>query len=262
MKLTAIHLLYLACLLLGLSACDSSKEPEPKPEPAAMSEPQPPVSQSTADKPAPKDGDAVIIPQEIQPQTAAQQAEAKPEQAEPVPTTTPESPVEPKQVPKTDKPTKPSKPVLPAFVQQAVTDNTLYLRFLATGETFYTEIKLVNGILSYTYFVDEKKRCEKWMQSAPCWKDSDLKTISMALPDEDLDNLYTVAKESGIFSIKASKVGGAKQGQRYYAQKLEVRIDGKDKQLTYQSFPGSRKKPEAFNRLETALVEYARNLPH
>lgn len=261
MKLFAIHLLLLACLLLGLSACDSSKEPEPKPESAAMNEPQQPPNQSAADAPPPKDGDAVTIPQEIQPQTAMQKPET--EQAEPEPIIESGQPITSKKAPQADKPTKPSKPVLPAFAaQQTTSDSTFYLRFLATGEAFYTEIKLENGILSYTYFVDENKRCEKWVQSAPCWKESDLKTISMALPDEDLDNLYTIAKESGIFKIKADKVGGAKEGQRYYAQKLEVRIDGKEKKLTYQSFPGSRKKPEAFNRLETALVEYARDLPH
>ncbi|MBU0654226.1 MAG: hypothetical protein KJ914_03735 [Gammaproteobacteria bacterium] len=242
MKLSVIRVLYLSCLLLGATACDSSKEPEPVPAPtpeaAAMSEPEKPVSTS-ADTPAPKDGDTVIIPQEIQPPTQTQAA--------------PEESAEPE---------KPAKPVVPSFTQQAISDNSLYLRFLATGESFYTEITLENGILSYTYFIDEQKRCEKWVKSTPCWQESDLKTISLALPEEDLDNLYTVAKESGIFKIKPDKVGGAKQGQRYYAQNLEVRIDGKEKKLTYQSFPGSSKKPEAFHRLETALVEYARSLPH
>ena len=84
----------------------------------------------------------------------------------------------------------------------------------------------------------------------------------MALPNADLDNLYSVIKDSGILTLKRETFGGAKTGQRYYTQRLDVSIDGKQKQLIYQSFPGSSKKPEAFARLETALLEYARDLPH
>ncbi len=251
MKLTAIRALSIACLLLIVAGCGSSdKAPEaaPKPEPVTMNQPAKPLS--NGDTAEPKDGDTVIIPQEIKPVGPMQ----------PVPDKTAKAASE--QAVKPVEPPKPSNPVVPAFTRKTATDNTLYLRFLATGESFYTEITLENGILSYTYFLDEEKRCEQWVQSAPCWRESDLKTISMALPGEDLDNLYTLAKESGIFKVKADKAGGAKPGQRYYAQHLEVRIDGKTKKITYQSFPGSSKKPEAFSMLETALVEYARDLPH
>jgi hypothetical protein len=162
----------------------------------------------------------------------------------------------------TTSPDKPNTLKIPTFAQQALPGSGLYLHFLATGESFYTEIKLVDGILSYTYFEDTEGRCEKWVKSSPCWQKDDLKTISMALPNEDLDNLYAVVKESGILALKRDTFGGAKAGQRHYAQRLEVGIDGTEKKLVYQSFPGASKKPEAFARLETALVEYARDLPH
>lgn len=157
---------------------------------------------------------------------------------------------------------QPHKLKIPPFAQQAAQGNAFRLRFLATGESFYTEIKLENGILSYTYFEDTDNRCAQWIQSAPCWRDSDLKTISMALKDEDLDNLYSVAKDSGVLKLSREAYGGARQGQRYYAQRLEVGLDGKRKTVVYQHFPGAAQKPEAFARLETALVEYARDLPH
>ena len=159
-------------------------------------------------------------------------------------------------------PTKPPRLTVPSFVQQAPPQDDLYLRFLATAETYYVEIRLENGILNYTYFEDETKRCQQWVKSTPCWQQSDLKTISAALTSEELDNLFMVAKESEILQYPHDTAGGAKKGQRFYAQQLDVRIKDKTKRLVYQDFPGAKPKPEAFNRLETALLAYARDLPH
>ncbi|OQX13183.1 MAG: hypothetical protein BWK73_13025 [Thiothrix lacustris] len=162
-------------------------------------------------------------------------------------------------------PTPPEKPntlKIPNPAQQTLPGSEFSLRFRATGESFYTEITLANGILSYTYFEDTAGRCAQWVKSTPCWQDSDLKTISLALPPEDLDNLYAVIKESGALALKRDTFGGAKAGQRHYPQTLDIMLDGKEKKLVYQSFPGSSPKPEAFARLETVLLEYARDLPH
>lgn len=162
-------------------------------------------------------------------------------------------------------PTPPEKPnalKIPNLAQQTLPSSDFSLRFRATGESFYTEITLANGILSYTYFEDTDGRCAQWVKSTPCWQEEDLKTISLALRPEDLDNLYAVIKESGALTLKRDTFGGAKAGQRHYRQTLDIMLDGKEKQLVYQSFPGSSPKPEAFARLETVLLEYARDLPH
>ncbi|WGZ93282.1 MAG: hypothetical protein QJT81_15910 [Candidatus Thiothrix putei] len=151
---------------------------------------------------------------------------------------------------------------IPKLAQQTLPNNEFSLRFRATGESFYTEINLENGILNYTYFEDTDGRCAQWVKSTPCWQEEDLKTISLALRPEDLDNLYAVIKESGALALKRDTFGGAKAGQRHYTQILEIMLDGKEKTLVYQSFPGASPKPEAFARLETALLEYARDLPH
>lgn len=162
-------------------------------------------------------------------------------------------------------PTPPENPntlKIPNPAQQTLPGSDFSLRFRATGESFYTEITLANGILSYTYFEDTAGRCAQWVKSTPCWQAEDLKTISLALRPEDLDNLYAVIKESGALTLKRDTFGGAKAGQRHYPQTLDIMLDGKKKQLVYQSFPGSSPKPEAFARLETVLLEYARDLPH
>lgn len=154
-------------------------------------------------------------------------------------------------------------PVLKPLNQQEATDSgtTLYLRFFTSGESFYDEIKLEEGVLSHTYFEDTTNRCAQWVQSRPCWRQEDLKTRSAVLPTADIDNLYAVIGESGILDITETKLGGAKAGQRYYAQHLELRMGGIEKHLIYQSFPKATPKPEGFLRLETALIAYARSLP-
>ena len=231
----------ISLLLVGISACGKPESPPP-PSPAASTQTQP---------------EPVVIPQH-------DVAENPLVNIMPLPAPT-ESPKEVTPMPESSKPaepTKPTRPKVPAFTQQTQADNDLFLRFLATGESFYTEIRLEHGILTYTYFEDLENRCQQWVKSTPCWREADLKRISAALTTEELDNLYTLARESGILKLAKDHVGGAKQGQRYYAQHLEVRVNGKAKHIIYEHFPGAAQKPEAFAQLETALVEYARDLPH
>lgn len=214
--------------LLLFSGCEK-REPAPPPPAPPVESMAEPVIIPDADKLQPDDSTALVTPE---PETM------------PTP------------------PEKPNTLKIPNLAQQTLPGNEFSLRFLATGESFYTEITLANGILSYTYFEDTDGRCAQWVKSTPCWQAEDLKTISLALRPEDLDNLYAVIKESGALTLKRDTFGGAKAGQRHYRQTLDIMLDGKEKQLVYQSFPGASPKPEAFARLETVLLEYARDLPH
>lgn len=141
-------------------------------------------------------------------------------------------------------------------------ENTLSLRFLATGETFYRELKLENGVFSYTHFDDKEKRCEQWVQSRPCWMEDDLTTVSKALSEQDIESLYATISNSGILDITESKLGGAKQGQRFYAQRLEIRMGPIEKIIIYQSFPGATPKPKPFQLMEDAMEKLVGKLPH
>jgi hypothetical protein len=216
--------------LLPLGGCEQHDAPPPPAPPAAVAEP---VIIPKADQLQPAQSTAVEI-QAVAPESNAM-------------TTAPE---------------KPNTLKIPKITQHAPAGSELSLRFLATGESFYTEISLAHGILSYTYFEDTTGRCAQWFKSSPCWQQSDLKTISMALTNEDLDNLHAVVKDSGILTLQRATFGDAKAGQRHYDQRLEVSLDGTTKKLVYQHFPGASKKPEAFARLETALLAYANDLPH
>lgn len=244
--LSFLYTFVFSCIVAGLVACEQKPVPAPKP----MSEIR-----------IPADGEKVILPQQDVAIPPVNMPPAIPAQPNPSPQTTPPTSDNPAATEPTT-PTKPTKPKVPRFTQQTLPDDGLYLRFLATGEIFYTEIKVEHGILSYTYFEDTQGRCQQWIKSTPCWQPHDLKTISTALPSKDLDNLYTLAKQNGILKLTKETLGGAQQGQRFYAQHLEIRIDKQQKHFIYQHFPGAAKKPEAFAQIETALVEYARDLPH
>jgi hypothetical protein len=162
-------------------------------------------------------------------------------------------------------PLPPAPPALPTLAlpqRQHNADEPFFLRFLATGESFYNEIKLEDGILSHTYFEDTDQRCEQWVQSRPCWTENDLKTRSMHLSDKEIDKIYTALSDSAILDITENTLGGAKKGQRFYAQHLELRIGSIEKHLIYQSFPDASKKPAAFQRIEDLLSKYAETLPH
>ncbi len=241
--LRCLQIIFFSLLIAGLGACEQKPNPMPKPTPAI-----------------PADGERVILPQQdvaIPPITTM----PTPIPVQPAPQVAVNPTSQPESTP-SPTPTKPTKPKVPRFTQQTLVDDGLYLRFLATGESFYTEIKVEQGILTYTYFEDTSGRCQQWIKSTPCWQVQDLKTISAALPNKDLDNLYTLAKQNGILKLTKETLGGAQQGQRFYAQHLEIRIDKQQKHFIYQHFPGAAKKPEAFAQIETALVEYARDLPH
>lgn len=140
-------------------------------------------------------------------------------------------------------------------------DSILYLRFLATGETFYRELKLENKMFSYTYFEDTEHRCEQWVQSRPCWMEDDLKTITQPLSAKEIESLYTAISNSGILDITESKLGGAKTGQRFYAERLEIHMGAIEKTIIYQSFPEAIPKPKAFQIMEEAMENFANKLP-
>lgn len=138
--------------------------------------------------------------------------------------------------------------------------HTVYLRFLESGESFYTDISLQQGVLRYTYFVDTEQRCARWIKSTPCWQDSDLQTLSKVLTAAELEQLYALVQSSGISQLTQTTFGGAQLGQRYYTQTLEVGVDGQQKTLIYQSFPGASPKPTAFAQIEAILRDYAQRL--
>lgn len=136
----------------------------------------------------------------------------------------------------------------------------LYLHYATNGESYYTDIRIEAGTLTYTYFSDDENRCAQWFKSEPCWSDADLKTITHPLDNQAETALRQLVTDSGILSLGAELLGAHNPKQRAYSEKLEVRLGNDEHQLVYRSRPDAPAKPEPFRQLEEALQQQAQQL--
>ncbi|PID49461.1 MAG: hypothetical protein CR991_06880 [Proteobacteria bacterium] len=137
----------------------------------------------------------------------------------------------------------------------------LYLHFSTNGESYYTDIKLENGQLTYTYFQDAENRCAQWFKSEPCWSQEDLTTLSTQLSSEEQAQLSELIQNSGILQLVDDHSGENRKGQRAYTEKLDVKLASEERHFRHHSSPNAAPKPEAFALLEKALRDTVRKLP-
>jgi hypothetical protein len=123
-----------------------------------------------------------------------------------------------------------------------------------TAEATYKNIEVNQSQLIYTFFEDTENKCTNWVAQSPCWTDNDLQTKQIALSAEEVNTLVNLIRQTDFMKL-GDTYGGASEGIRYYAYTLKVQLADEKKEVTYQSFPGSEAKPEAFDKLETRLRE-------
>ncbi len=123
-----------------------------------------------------------------------------------------------------------------------------------TAEATYKNIEINQSQLTYTFFEDTENKCTHWVAQSPCWTDNDLQTKQIALSAEEVNTLVNLIRQTDFMQL-GDTYGGASEGIRYYAYTLKVQLAEEQKEVTYQSFPGSDAKPEAFEKLETRLRE-------
>ncbi|MEZ5537761.1 MAG: hypothetical protein R3F02_19335 [Thiolinea sp.] len=134
----------------------------------------------------------------------------------------------------------------------------LTLRYQTSAEAMYTDIRVENGRLSYTFFEDTDNRCAQWFKSTPCWSEADLQTRERQLTVEELDKLYALAEKMHRAPLNKEVYGETNLRKRAYTETLTVGYS-KDvpQQLRYRSSPQAGPKPEVFAELENVLLEYA-----
>ena len=140
----------------------------------------------------------------------------------------------------------------PDYPEQEVPSD-LYASYSYTAEATYVDIQIEKNKLSYTYFEDIEDKCAQWFLQAPCWESEDLKTVEAQLSTKELSELYNLVQTVDFFNLEDT-YGGASEGQRYYSYTLNVKANGKEKEVVYQSFPEASPEPEQFVKVRDKLL--------
>lgn len=150
---------------------------------------------------------------------------------------------------------------LPGLGEPVDTPQDLRLHYYVTTSNSYTDIVVEYGELHYTYFPDVTGKCMHWKKVEPCWTQHDLNRIGKILSQTDLDNLTTIVIENQVLELEKDDYG-AKAKQRKDSESYTVFLDNTERNFTY--YPSTDKKaepkPEGLARIETSLLQYARDL--
>jgi len=139
--------------------------------------------------------------------------------------------------------------------QETNSQSQLYMGYHFTAEAIYQNIEINQSKLIYTYFPEEvaKEKCAKWIKQVPCWAGEDLTTKETTLSEEEINELVSLIYQTNFMKLE-NTYGGATHGQKYYPERLSVRIGEKEKEVIYQSSWASPM-PEAFKKVKDKLFE-------
>ncbi|MEW6379600.1 MAG: dockerin type I domain-containing protein [bacterium] len=154
-----------------------------------------------------------------------------------------------------------------SYVGQAscleIEEEQLSVTYGFTAEATYVNIRIDQAKLVYTYFEDTDQKCRYWVAQSPCWTQQDLTTMETPLSKDEVNGLIGLIYQTRFVDLEDT-YGGAAPGQRYYPYTLSVRITQgeqpvqREKTVVYQSFPTSSPRPEAFQVIESRLLELVR----
>ncbi|MFZ1389310.1 MAG: hypothetical protein WBP46_17145 [Thiolinea sp.] len=141
-------------------------------------------------------------------------------------------------------------------------DEELALHYFTSTESSYTDIKLEQGQLTYTYFEDTENRCAQWFKSTPCWTHEDLKTVTASVDAATETELRKLVTEQQLMDKAPVALTAAEPqpAERSYNEKLDIRLGTNEQQLTYHSRPDAPPKPEAFQQIEQLLQTTAEKI--
>lgn len=137
----------------------------------------------------------------------------------------------------------------------------LHIEYFFATEAAYDRIEIDQNRLTHTYFEDVENRCAQWIAQEPCWAEKDLRTKETDLTDHEISDLIDLIHQTGFMRLEKT-YGGASDEQRFYPYTLMVRLGDKEREVLYQSYPGSTPMPEEFQHLAEKLHELvARKFP-
>ncbi|MEW5803572.1 MAG: dockerin type I domain-containing protein [bacterium] len=145
---------------------------------------------------------------------------------------------------------------LPPSCLEEGLENQFSLTYHYTAEATYCDVKISQSELMYTYF-GEIEKCRYWIAQSPCWSQEDLETVRTTLSSDEINEVISLIRQTGFMDLEGT-YGGAGQGGRYYPYTLSVKLDEREKEVVYQSFPDASPRPVAFVKVENKIIELVR----
>jgi len=147
--------------------------------------------------------------------------------------------------------------------RQVVAAGGFYMRYFFSAELCYHEVKIEGTKLTYTYYVaPDTLRC--WVIQAPCYTDSDLKTVATTLSKRDARELARIVNRSGFLSLPDT-CGDTRLRQRFYPYVVTAadRCGSVEKTVVYRSTPEASSPPDPFTQVAASLAQAVkRNFGH
>lgn len=122
------------------------------------------------------------------------------------------------------------------------------MSYLSAAATGYHRVEIDSTVLKYTYY--EKPETLVWVIQAPCYADSDLKTLAASLSQSDLDELARVVNRSGF--LRLSDTNGTWRGGPGPIVSAEISVGRCCDQRTKVYVNGPM--PQAFADVKAALA--------
>ena len=121
--------------------------------------------------------------------------------------------------------------------------------YLSSALTSYHRVEIDSTVLKYTYY--DAPEALVWVIQAPCYADSDLKTLTASLSQKDLDELARVVNRSGF--LRLPDTSGSLHGGPGPVVSAEISVGRCCDQRTKVYINGPM--PRAFADVKAALAD-------
>ncbi len=126
--------------------------------------------------------------------------------------------------------------------------------YYVAGEEASHRIQVDDTTLTYIYYVVSESTTAHLLWQKPCCSDSDLKTVTAALPRSELSELAQVVNKSGFLHLQ-DRIGGQEGEKPSAPHFLRVGSDGVEKQVVFLS---GVVPPKPWVAVRGKLIEMAR----
>ena len=112
-------------------------------------------------------------------------------------------------------------------------------------------VRVDDTTLTYTYYVAPESLIEHWMLQMPCYRESDLKTVTAVLSRNELDELARVVNKSGFLRLPDRCYGELGEGMSP-PYTISVGSDKVEKRVVFISYKNAP--PGAFVEVQSKLT--------